>query len=109
LLLLKEKVALIFKGMDTYAEVCLNDDLILNANNMFREWEIECKDLLNEGSNKLEIKFRNVFDENIPKWEEAPFRLLAHPVIDQADVIISMYYCIAQFHYGWGFNYCYLL
>ena len=50
--------------MDTYAEVCLNDDLILNANNMFREWEIECKDLLNEGSNKLEIKFRNVFGVN---------------------------------------------
>ena len=34
----KRNVELNFKGLDTYADVYLNDSLILKANNMFREW-----------------------------------------------------------------------
>ncbi len=52
-----DKVELVFKGLDTYADVYLNDSLILSASNMFREWVIDCKEKLLIGKNELYIKF----------------------------------------------------
>ncbi len=53
----KSRVELVFKGLDTYADVYLNDSLILSADNMFREWTIDCKKNLVFGKNELFIKF----------------------------------------------------
>src|SRR4030095_3432269 len=54
--LLKFKaVDFIFKGIDTYASIYLNDSLILQTDNMFREWSINGKRFLKKGSNKLEL------------------------------------------------------
>ncbi len=52
-----DKVELVFEGLDTYADVYLNDALVLSANNMFREWTIDCKEYLIIGENELYIKF----------------------------------------------------
>lgn len=38
-----------FKGLDTYANVYLNDSLILEANNMFRTWDIDVHKLIKKG------------------------------------------------------------
>ena len=39
----KKHVELVFDGLDTYAEVYLNGQLILSADNMFREWKADVK------------------------------------------------------------------
>ena len=44
--LLKSKHFLNFEGLDTYASIFLNDSLIINTNNAFRNWEIEVSDIL---------------------------------------------------------------
>ena len=103
-LLSKEVVELVFEGLDTYAEVALNDSLVLKANNMFRTWRFDCRSLLREKGNHIEIRFRNVFDENMPKYKAAPFELQAFSNNDQADVKIAMYSRKAQFHYGWDWG-----
>src|SRR5690606_12245242 len=36
----REKHFLLFEGLDTYADVFLNDSLILATNNAFRTWEV---------------------------------------------------------------------
>ena len=36
----KENMELVFEGLDTYADVYLNDECILKADNMFRRWSI---------------------------------------------------------------------
>jgi beta-mannosidase len=41
-LLSNDHVLLDFKGLDTYADVYLNDKQILKADNMFREWKVDC-------------------------------------------------------------------
>ena len=46
--LLKEKHEIIFHGLDTYSSVYLNDSLILNANNMFRKWNVPLKGILKD-------------------------------------------------------------
>ncbi|HDR51692.1 MAG TPA: glycoside hydrolase family 2 protein, partial [Mariniphaga anaerophila] len=58
-LLNRDRVQLDFKGLDTYADVYLNGEQILAANNMFREWQVDVKKLLNEGENELHIRFRS--------------------------------------------------
>ncbi len=42
-LLKHNNVDLVFEGLDAYAEVYLNDKLILTADNMFREWRVEAQ------------------------------------------------------------------
>lgn len=46
-----------FEGLDTYARVYLNDSLIINADNMFRTWQKNCKSILKKDKNTLRIVF----------------------------------------------------
>jgi len=52
-----ENIELIFEGIDTYADVFLNNTLILQTDNMFREWKLNCKNYLLNGENYLLLKF----------------------------------------------------
>ncbi len=54
----KEKTELICYGLDTLAEIYLNDSLLAKTNNMHRTWRFECKGLLNRGENQIRIVFR---------------------------------------------------
>ncbi len=56
---------LVFDGLDTYADVYLNDKIILKANNMFRVWDPDVKPYLKVGKNNLKIYFhaaKNIID-----------------------------------------------
>ncbi|MDR4989154.1 MAG: glycoside hydrolase family 2 protein [Bacteroidales bacterium] len=56
-LLANSNIHLVFEGLDTYARVFLNGKLILDANNMFRRWEADVRQILREGDNLLEVRF----------------------------------------------------
>lgn len=47
-----------FEGLDTYAEVFLNDSLILSGNNAFRNWEVEVSENL-KAKNELLVVFKS--------------------------------------------------
>jgi beta-mannosidase len=104
----RDKIELVFKGLDTYATVYLNDSLLLNADNMFREWRAECRSLLREGSNELRILFRSPVKEDLPKLEKLGYQLPA--VNDQSengglgDKKISVFARKAGYHYGWDWG-----
>ena len=52
--LLKHKnIELVFEGLDAYAKVYLNEQLVLTADNMFREWRVNVKPVLKPGANQL--------------------------------------------------------
>src|SRR5690554_3348154 len=55
----KQKHLLNFEGLDTYAEVFLNDSLILSANNAFRNWEVDVSHIL-RNKNQLLVIFTNI-------------------------------------------------
>lgn len=56
-LLEKENVELVFEGIDTYAKVRLNGQDLFFADNQFRTWKQEVKDLLRAKDNLLEVNF----------------------------------------------------
>src|SRR5438270_8930356 len=49
--LARRNIELVFAGLDTYADVSLNDQPLLHADNMFRTWRVDCKSLLHTGAN----------------------------------------------------------
>lgn len=104
----EEFIELHFKGLDTYADVYLNDSLILKANNMFREWKLECKNLLNNGKNKLKIYFHSPIRIGLGLLEKNGYPLPASN--DQSeqgelgDKRVSPFTRKAPYHYGWDWG-----
>lgn len=110
-ILSKECIELVFEGLDTYADVYLNNEEtpILKADNMFRRWRINVKESLKEGNNLLKVYFHSPVKIDMPKWEAM------HPVHypcqnDQSanggllDRRISVYARKAGYHYGWDWG-----
>ncbi len=69
----KEQIALNFAGLDTYADVYLNDELILKADNMFRGWSVGCKTLIKEGENSLRIYFHSPIKVGLDIYDNFPY------------------------------------
>lgn len=104
----EEKQELNFKGLDTYADVYLNEKLILSANNMFRIWRVDVTSKLVAGENKLRILFRSPIHEDLPKLEALGYPLPASN--DQSelgglgDKRVSIFARKAPYHYGWDWG-----
>jgi beta-mannosidase len=54
----KDKLELVCYGLDTLAEIYVNDVLLAKADNMHRTWIFDCKSLLNLGENQIRVIFR---------------------------------------------------
>lgn len=87
-----------FRGLDTFAMVLLNDELILETDNMFREYRVDVKEFLTTGLNTLIIDFASALNvaEAIEKrrgtlkcWNGDPCRLYVRK---------------AQYHFGWDWG-----
>jgi beta-mannosidase len=97
-----EKMFLVFKGLDTYGDVFLNDKLILNAFNMFREWRVDVKKDLKDGENILRIVFNSPINKVMPQYEALDFKYPANN--DQSDKKVSVFTRKAGYHYGWDWG-----
>lgn len=104
----KQNIRLDFKGLDTYADVYLNDRKILSADNMFRQWQVDIKEHLQPGENTLKIYFHSPLKIDIPQWDSLPFQYEAGN--DQSenggvfDKKVSVFARKAGYHYGWDWG-----
>ena len=55
----KDRVLLHFDGVDTLADIYVNQKWIGNVYNMHRVWEFDVKDVLHEGENELRVVFHS--------------------------------------------------
>ena len=99
---------LVFKGLDTYADVYLNDSLVLKADNMFREWNVNVKGILKAGENTLRIYFHSPVKIDMPKWESLPYQLKSNNDQSENGGLIDRKICMfarkAGYHYGWDWG-----
>ena len=102
----KDKVELVFEGLDTYADVYLNNTLLLSADNMHRTWKSDCKSKLIEGENSLQIYFHSVIPIGNELRKKSALPLFQFPNNDQvdADKRISLYVRKAGYHFGWDWG-----
>ena len=107
-LLARERIELVFEGLDTYADVYLNDKKVLAADNMFRRWRTEVKRLLRPGENVLKVYFHSPIKIDLPKYDSLPYRYEA--INDQSangglfDKHLSVFARKAGYHYGWDWG-----
>lgn len=91
----KKFIELSFEGLDTYAEVYLNNHLILSANNMFRTWFVNIRPYIHSGKNNLHIVFRSA--------EKIADSLAQNAAVQLPCENNRNYIRKAQYHFGWDF------
>ncbi|PLX11245.1 MAG: beta-galactosidase, partial [Marinilabiliales bacterium] len=73
----KDHIEMVFHGLDTYADIYLNEHLILSADNMFRTWHVYVKPLLKPMDNKLRILFKSPVNIGLEKLDALGYQLPA--------------------------------
>jgi beta-mannosidase len=88
-------IELVCKGLDTYANVYLNDSLIIIADNMFRDWYANIQRLLRIGVNHLRVQFPSITAEN-----KARYGRLKHKLPGDEKVVCRK----AAYQFGWDWG-----
>jgi beta-mannosidase len=102
-----DHVDLVFEGLDTFADVYLNDQVILHADNMFRRWRISAKPLLKPGANTLRIVFHSAVTKILPYVKSLPYVLPSistHNFGNEENIATAPYTRKAPYQYGWDWG-----
>jgi len=102
-----DHVDLVFDGLDTFADVYLNDKPVLNADNMFRRWRIPAKTVLTSGPNTLRIVFHSAVEKMIPYAKAQPYILPSistHNYGNEENIATAPYTRKAPYNYGWDWG-----
>ena len=98
--LLKYKIVeLIFKGIDTYATVYINDSTLLKTDNMFREWRINTRRYLKRGRNEIAVVLHAPSRMVANEIKKLPYSLPMSN--DGGQVKTSSFIRKAPYHFGW--------
>lgn len=103
----RRHVDLVFEGLDTFAEVYLNDQFLLKADNMFRRWRVPVKAFLKAGANTLRIVFYSAVETMLPYVESLPYLLPAISTVNggnEAGLPTAPYTRKAPYQYGWDWG-----
>jgi beta-mannosidase len=98
---------LVFSGLDTFADVYLNDQSILRADNMFRTWRVPAKTLLKAGPNTLRIVFHSAVEHMLPYVKSLPYVLPSistHNFGNEENIATAPYTRKAPYQYGWDWG-----
>ncbi len=109
-ILKRDKIGLDFKGLDTYADVFVNGEQVLKADNMFREWTADITGFVNEGDNEIRVVLRSPIVEGIKKYDAQGYEIPASGN-DLAEIgkvdggkRVSIYTRKAGYHFGWDWG-----
>ncbi len=102
-LLKRTNIELEFEGLDTYADIYLNDELLFSANNMFRTWRIPVRELIRQGQNSLQINFSSPITTTTPVKASLGYEI---PISDNdaAENKLSVFSRKAPYHFGWDWG-----
>jgi len=104
----QQHIVMNLEGLDTYADVYINDSLVLRANNMFRTWNIPVTKLVKTDMNTLRVFFHSPLKHDLAKFDALNFQYFA--TNDQSengglfDKRLSVFARKAGYHYGWDWG-----
>jgi beta-mannosidase len=102
-----EHVDLVFDGLDTFAEVYVNDKEVLRSDNMFRQWRVPVKGILKAGPNALRVVFHSPIESMIPQVKALPYQLpsvTTHNTGNEENIATAPYTRKAAYQYGWDWG-----
>jgi len=100
-------VDLVFEGLDTFADVYLNGQSVLHADNMFRHWRVSAKSLLTSGNNTLRIVFHSPVEHMLSYVKTLPYVLPSistHNFGNEENIATAPYTRKAPYQYGWDWG-----
>ncbi|WP_342114225.1 beta-mannosidase [Pseudoduganella sp. OTU4001] len=99
---------LVFEGLDTFAEVWLNGEKLLDAENAFRTWRVPVQGKLRAKANELRIVFRSPITRLLPHVQAMPHKLAGNypsPYGDEPpDAMTANFARKPGYHYGWDWG-----
>ena len=105
-----QHIELEFFGLDTYSKVYLNDSLVLQTDNMFRNYIIDCKQLLKKGKNTLQVVLESPINKGVQKHDEIGYKFpeSGNDLAEIGDVEgakkVSIFTRKAGYHFGWDWG-----
>ncbi|HXY50141.1 MAG TPA: glycoside hydrolase family 2 protein [Terriglobales bacterium] len=102
-----DHVDLVFEGLDTFADIYLNDQAVLHTDNMFRRWRIPAKTLLKAGDNTLRVVFHSAVMKMLPYVKSLPYVLPAISTNNggnEEGIATAPYTRKAPYQYGWDWG-----
>lgn len=101
-------IDIVFEGLDTYADVWLNDEPIISADNMFVDWKAAIKSKLKSGQNELKVHFYSPTKKGLELLKANGFPLPAdndqsergEMGVDQVSPFVRK----APYHFGWDWG-----
>lgn len=99
---------LVFEGLDTFAEVFLNGEKVLDADNAFRTWRVPVQGHLRDGSNELRVVLRSPIYRLLPQVQAMPQRIAGNypsPYGDEPkEAMTANFVRKPGYHYGWDWG-----
>jgi len=99
---------LVFEGLDTFAEVWLNGEKLLDANNAFRTWRVKVEGRLRARDNELRIVLRSPIAQLLPQVQAMPHKIAGNypsPYGDEPkDAMTGNFARKPGYHYGWDWG-----
>ncbi|MDF2942567.1 MAG: beta-mannosidase [Herbinix sp.] len=98
-LLLEERIELVITGLDTLAEIILNNKIIASTDNVHRTYRFSVKDYLKERDNHIKIIFRSPFPYLEEKNQKDKIPFSSGMGVDGISHIRKV-----QCHFGWDWG-----
>ena len=99
---------LVFDGLDTFADIYLNEAKLLSADNYFRIWRAPVAGKLKQGSNTLRIVFHSPIRRLLPQVQAMPNKIAGNypsPYGDEPkDAMTGNFVRKPGYHYGWDWG-----
>jgi beta-mannosidase len=99
---------LVFEGLDTFAEIWLNGEKMLAADNAFRTWRVAVHGKLRAKDNELRIVLHSPITRLLPHVQAMPHKLAGNypsPYGDEpADAMTGNFVRKPGYHYGWDWG-----
>lgn len=102
---------LVFHGLDTFAKVYVNDQLVLSSDNMFRTWRVDVRSQLHAGANTIRIAFASPILAVLPEVQKEKYPLPGNGITKlnkPFGVATQNYTRKAPYNYGWDWGPRYL-
>ncbi|MBQ5947340.1 glycoside hydrolase family 2 protein [Massilia sp. ST3] len=99
---------LVFEGLDTFAEVWLNGEKLLESDNAFRTWRVKVEGRLRARGNELRIVLRSPIAKLLPRVQAMPHKLAGNypsPYGDEPkEAMTGNFARKPGYHYGWDWG-----
>jgi beta-mannosidase len=94
----QQNLNLVFEGLDTHADVFFNGQLIIKADNAFRTWKADIKNLARPKGNYIRIYFYSAVKTDAFRQMELGYSLPGGPTNER------VFSRKGQFNYGWDWG-----